>query len=258
MLRKGYAYANLGTAVVSGSYGEAYAHNKAFRTMGAVAEDGFIYETCLRSGTFLVDWVVRTLFQKDPDAEPDIFDTLEREAAETPIGSRGVVVVPYWSGVMTPYWDTDARGIIAGLTGFHTRADVYRAALEGIALEVAMGSDQVEDASGEEIVAYVAIGGGAASDLWCAILANASGRTVQRSTTIEASSLGAGMAAAVGAGWYPTVPEAAAAMAGPAVDAFEPEPAARERYSELLDVYRELWPHVSGWNRRIARFAEGT
>ena len=42
VLRDGYAYANLGTAVVSGAYGTQYAHDRAFRTMGAVAEQGYI------------------------------------------------------------------------------------------------------------------------------------------------------------------------------------------------------------------------
>ena len=52
------AYINLGTAVVSGSFGKSYAWNRAFRTLNAVAEDGYIFESCVRSGTLLINWMV--------------------------------------------------------------------------------------------------------------------------------------------------------------------------------------------------------
>ena len=63
------------------------------------------------------------------------------------MGSNGIVLVPYWSGCMTPYWDSGARGVIAGLSGNHKRGDVYRALLEGVALEQAMMTNQVAAAT---------------------------------------------------------------------------------------------------------------
>ena len=103
---------------------------------------------------------------------------------------------------------------------------------------------------------YVAIGGGAASDLWAQILADATGRLVQRSTTVEASSLGAAIAAAKGAGWYGTIAQAVAAMAGRPVRSFEPDPQRSARYAELRAIHADLWPILSGWNARLAAFAE--
>ena len=67
---KGRAYLNLGTAAVSGNFGTAYAHNPMFRTMSAVAEEGYIYETCIRTGTFLVNWLIERLFNVDPVTAP--------------------------------------------------------------------------------------------------------------------------------------------------------------------------------------------
>ena len=69
VLRSGRAYINLGTAVVSGSYSERYVFDAAFRTETAVADRGYIVETCLRSGTFLVDWLSRELLGIDPQRE---------------------------------------------------------------------------------------------------------------------------------------------------------------------------------------------
>lgn len=251
---KGRAYLNLGTAAVSGNFGKAYAHNPMFRTMLAVAEEGYIYETCIRTGSFLLNWMVERLFNVDPAKDPKIFTTLENEAKLSPIGSHGIALIPYWSGCMTPYWDTGARGMIAGLSGSHSRGDVYRAMLEGIALEQVMMTNGAEAAT-TAIDHYVIMGGGARSDFWCQIIADASGRDVKRLETVEASSQGAAMAAAKAAGWFQTIPEAAAVMSGKPSKTFRPRTKQNKSYSELLGIYRELWPQVSSWNAKLQEFA---
>ena len=111
-------------------------------------------------------------------------------------------------------------------------------------------------ASGSPIDEFVAIGGGAASDLWCQIMADCTGRAVHRSATVEASSLGASIAAAAGSGLYHSISDAASAMAAKPVKTFHPEPAAHARYRELLSIYQDLWPTMSAWNARLARFAQ--
>ena len=115
---------------------------------------------------------------------------------------------------MTPYWDSSARGVIAGLSGSTRRGDLYRALLEGVVLEQVLASRRLQAGSGQTIDHYVAVGGGAASDLWMQILADATGVPVHRSTSKEASSLGAAIAAATGCGWFRSFAEASAAMAG--------------------------------------------
>jgi xylulokinase len=256
MVAPGAAYLNLGTAVVSGSYGRSYVHDPAFRTEVAVADEGYIFETCLRAGTFLVDWFVRELLGSEA-RQPELIRRLEQEAASSPIGGGGVMIVPYWQGCMNPYWDSAARGIVAGLSGSTRRGDVYRAVLEGIAFELADACDRVVAATGMPIDHLVAVGGGAASDLWAQILADTGGRPVVRSSTVEASSLGAAMAAAKGAGWFSTIEAASAAMAGAPASRFAPDPLAVARYAELKSIHAELWPMMSAWNRRLAAFTEG-
>jgi len=258
VMTPGRAYVNLGTAVVSGSYGRDYAHDLAFRTEVAIADRGYIYETCLRAGTFLVDWLAREMFQIDRRKEREVFKTLEAEAAASPIGAGGVVVLPYWQGSMTPHWDSFARGVVAGLSGSTRRGDLYRALLEGVALEQAATTNRAAVATGRTIDHYVAIGGGASSDLWTQILADASARPVKRSSTVEASSLGAAMAAAKGAGWFPTITEASAAMSAEPVRIFEPDPVSSARYAELLAIQADLWPTLSAWNARLTAFTEGS
>ena len=250
---KGRAYLNLGTAAVSGSYGKVYAVDPSFRTMMAVSEDGFSFETAIRTGTFLVNWMVERLFNVNPGKNPTIFAQLEKEAAASPIGAGGISMIPYWSGCMTPYWDTGARGVIAGLADNHSRGDVYRALMEGVALEQAMMTNKVAEAT-TPIDHFAIVGGGSRSDLWCQIVADASGRDVKRLETAEASALGAAMTAAKGAGWFKDVPSASHAMSGKPVKTFRPRTKEHKVYGELLPIYTELWPSISKWNARMQEF----
>ena len=258
VLEPGRAYINLGTAVVSGSYGAAYVHDRAFRTETAIADGGYIYETCLRAGTFLVDWLSGEMFGIEPARRAQALATLEAEAAASPIGAGGIVLLPYWQGCMTPHWDSSARGIMAGLSGSTKRGDLYRAVLEGIALDLADAASRAVAATGVDIDHYVVIGGGASSDLWAQILADACARPIRRSTATEASSLGAAMAAARGARWFASFTEAAAAMASRTVRTFEPDPTRVARYAELRAIQTDLWPTLAAWNRRLAAFTEAS
>ncbi|MGH7118637.1 MAG: xylulokinase [Acetobacteraceae bacterium] len=257
-VRPGSAYINLGTAVVSGSYSPTYVHDRAFRTETAVAEDGYICETCLRAGTFLIDWLVREMFGIEAAGQAAALSELERQASALSVGAGGILLLPYWQGSMTPHWDMRARGVVAGISGSSRRADLFRAVLEGIALDLACSATRAGAAIGREIEQFIAIGGGATSDLWMQIIADATARPVLRSTTIEASSLGAAMAAAKGVGWFPTIAEAASAMVGATSRRFMPDAGRVARYAALRDLHAELWPALAAWNRRLRAFNDVT
>ncbi|MGI9508594.1 MAG: xylulokinase [Geminicoccaceae bacterium] len=256
VLGPGRAYLNLGTASVSGVYGETYATDPAFRTMTSLSGEGYIFELCLITGTFLTNWLVEQLFEEDPATNPDVYQQLEQEAAGLPVGSDGLMLMPYWGGVMTPYWDADARGVLIGLSSEHGRGHVYRAMMEGIALDEAMGLEGIERVTGQRVEELLTIGGGSKSDLWCRIVANTTGKPVMRLATAEATSLGAGIAAAVGVGWFQDAKAAAEAMAGRVEDIIEPDPAEADRYAELLGIYKRLYPATKSILNDLTAFKE--
>jgi xylulokinase len=113
---------------------------------------------------------------------------------------------------------------------------------------------RIEQASGRKIAELVAIGGGSRSDLWCRIVADATGRPVLRSSTVEATSLGAGICAALGAGWFADAEAAVAAMAGRIERTIEPAPARHARYRELLAIYERLYPQLQQVFADLAAF----
>ena len=249
------AYINLGTAIVSGIWSPEYRYDRAWRTELAAQGEGYILENCLRSGAFLIDWFVER-FVAHGKADAAVFERLEQAALALPIGSDGLLIQPYFSGSMDPHWDGSARGVILGLGGSHTEAHVYRALIEAITLDQAMRTADMEAAAEQTIDHFVAVGGGARSPLWRQMLADATGRPVHVSETVEASALGAGMIAAFGAGWYDSIVEAAGAMAGETTPV-HPDPERGARYAELLAIYRDLYGATRDLNRRMVAFAAG-
>ena len=252
-IRTGRAYVNLGTAVVSGTWSPEYRYDRAWRTLLAAQGEGYVFENVLRTGAFLVNWFVDQ-FVPQGRTDPGVFERLEAAALDVPIGCDGLMIQPYWSGVMDPYWDVNARGVTFGQSGSHRTAHFYRAILEGITLDQVMRTRGMEAASGRKIDHYVAIGGGAGSPLWRQMLADASGLPVLVSDTVEASALGAGMTAAFGAGWFPSIAAAAHAMTGD-TKAVEPDPRAGGRYNGLLEIYGDAYGACSNINRRLVEFA---
>jgi xylulokinase len=247
------AYLNLGTAVVSGRFCSDYRWGDAWRTMSAM-NGGYIMETCLRAGTFLLNWLVRDIFG---ETGGDAHQTLEQKARALIPGAGGVLLLPYWSGVMTPHWDPRARGAIIGLSDGAGREHLYRATLEGIAMEQALATRMLEEQGGGAIESFYAVGGGAQSDLWCQIIADAAQRRVCRLDTVEASALGAGMAAAVGLGWRASPVKAAQAMRGKVAAIFEPDEKNAAIYLRLLDEYAGAYPATRDLARRFAAAASG-
>ncbi len=202
--------------------------------------------------------MVGRLFGVDPQADPGIYERLEAEAAAVPRGSDGLLLLPYWSGAMPPFWDPDARGLIVGLGVGHGRGHVYRALMEGVALDLAMGYAAIEALTGEPVLELVAIGGGAKSPLWRQIVADATGKRVGVSATVEASCLGAGMLAAFAAGWHPSIEAASRAMQGAIGAVTEPEPEGARLYGQLLPIYKDLYPAMRTTFARLALIRNGT
>ncbi|MEV0293631.1 FGGY-family carbohydrate kinase [Nocardia sp. NPDC050710] len=161
------------------------------------------------------------------------FAELVDAAAEVPAGSRGLLLLPYFAGERTPLFDPDARGMIAGLTLGHGRAELYRAALEGIAYGVRHNLEAMTEAGGQAR-RLVAVGGGTKGGLWTRIVSDVTGLPQQLPAETIGACLGDALLAATAAGvdtsnWNPVV------------DTVEPDAERSARYAPYYRHYRELY-----------------
>jgi len=247
------AYINLGTAVVSGVWSKDYVCSKNWRTELAAHGEGYIFENVLLSGAILVNWFVDQFVQGDRK-DKNFFFNLEKEISQIPIGCEGLIFQPYTSGVMDPYWDSYARGVMIGINLSHTPYHLYRSIIEGLTLDSVFRTQNIEKETGLNINEYLAIGGGANSKVWTQILADASGKNVLISDTVEASSLGAGMIAAYGAGWFSSIKEAANAMSGK-TKLIKPNLSNKKKYDELINIYQNVYSSNKNINKQLVNFS---
>lgn len=186
-----------------------------------------------------------TTWVRDLCGHADV-STLVAEAAESPAGARGLLMLPYVAGERSPMHDPSARGVIAGLTLSHTRGDLYRAVLEAAAFGVRHHLEVME-AAGCPAERVVAVGGGTRSGLWPRIVSDVTGRVQD----IPERTVGAS---------YGDCMMAARRLAGIDVDAWNPvrercapDPSVRERYDEMYALYRELYPATVPVTHALAR-----
>jgi xylulokinase len=182
---------------------------------------------------------------------PDIsFDRLVEGAAEVAAGSDGLVFLPYLTGERTPHPDPLARGAFVGLTVRHDLRHMTRAVLEGVAFGLRDGLDLMTAAGLPKPTEIRASGGGTRSELWRQVLADVLEARIATVATEEGAAYGAALLGAVGAGWYPSVEEAAGATVQ-VTPAAEPSGAA-SRYQAAHATYRELYPALAPTFRSIA------
>ena len=126
---------------------------------------------------------------------------IEQLASSVP-DNGGVYFVPAFSGLFTPYWRTDARGVITGLTGFAGNGHIARAVLEATAYQTLDVLKAMEADSGIQLKALNVDGGMVVNDLLMQFQADMVGVPVQRPEVNETTALGAAYAAGLATGFW--------------------------------------------------------
>jgi xylulokinase/glycerol kinase len=169
----------------------------------------------------------------------DPYDLLNEQASTAPVGSSGVMWIPHFTGSLAPYWNPISKGVLFNLSLGTTRAEVIRALLEGIAIEVGKNISIMEEIGGKAREIRVA-GGATKSPLFNQIQADVYGTRVVTTNFAEATGLGAALLAAPSLGWHPSL-EKAVEKVVQVVSRYEPYPDAHARYRELAKLHHELY-----------------
>lgn len=168
-----------------------------------------------------------------PDSE-----VLPRLLAQMPDRSPGIITTPYFEPSGSPYFRTDLRGTITGLTMATGRGDILRSILEGETFYFAETLSRLREL-GLETSRFVATGGGARSDEWLQIKADILGAEFVRPAFVEAGTLGAALLAALGAGEIDDMVDGYAPFAAVS-QRFAPRTERRDEYERLFARYRSV------------------
>jgi xylulokinase len=239
------AYVCLGTSSWISFAADAPLHDPGMRTMtfDNVVPRSFVPTATMQAGGASVQWIAEAL---SPDPSRPETARLTADAGGD-LDTEGLYFLPYLLGERSPLWDPHARGAFVGIGRHHRREHLVRAVLEGVAYNLLTCIDAFR-ASGAVIDRIDAVGGGAQSDAWLAVLADVWGVPVRRRTIVEeANSLGAAVTGAVGLG----LAEFSVARSLSEVTAeFLPDPARHaehlRRHRRFTEAYAALAPWFAG------------
>ncbi len=187
----------------------------------------------------------RDQFGAGRDDGRDPYERLTDEAATAEPGCNGLIWTPYLMGERTPHLDSNVRGALVGLTASHTRADVVRSILEGVAFSLKDTFRIFEEM--KVPVKNVRLGGGGArSALWRQIQADIYGHEVEMVDAEEGAAFGACVLAGVGVGIWPSVDEVCTSVIGVAERI-----APRAEFAVNLNQNYEAYRRVYGATREI-------
>ena len=182
------------------------------------------------------------------------FETLSQEAGSVPVGSEGLIFLPYLAGERSPLWDREAQGVFFGLSYSKTRAHLARAVMEGCAFALEHNLRTAAEA-GAPVGELLAMGGSANSLVWTQIKADVTGKRIRVPASDTASTLGAALLAGVGTGLWPDFTKAAADTIS-IVRTHEPQAQNHRRYQQLYPIYREIYENLKDTMKKTALWAQ--
>lgn len=239
----GTAVISLGTYIASMTPGAVNLKNpqKLWVNLSSMP-NRYLYESNgIRRGMWMLSWWANTLGEgfKAQAAERGLSAEalLDLEAEKIAPGSDGLMVVPHW---LAPSEAPFRKGMMLGFDGRHTRAHIFRAIMESIALTMKNNIDDMCAELGKPLDRVIVSGGGAKSDPFMQIFADVLNVPVSRPRHSGAAGTGAAICTAVALGVYDGFESAVAAMVRPG-ELFEPNEDSAIVYSRLnTEVYREL------------------
>jgi xylulokinase len=150
-------------------------------------------------------------------------------------------------GERAPLWDSASRGVFAGIDSRAGAAEMARSVLEGVAHSVRLAFAALQASAGVNVGLANIGGGGARSDVWCQIRADALGFALRRAAVPEAAARGAAIHAGRGSGAFPALGEAVRSLVR--FDrSVAPDPAQRGYYDDRFGRYRELYAALRPFN----------
>jgi xylulokinase len=155
--------------------------------------------------------------------------------------------LPHLQGERAPLWDIKSRGVFARLETATGPGEVGRSVMEGVAFSARLAFEAVETSADLVVDCLNLGGGGARSDVWCQIRADALGKALRRVRILDAGVVGAAAMAGLGSGAMPTL-EATIGRMVSFERTFEPNRGAGDYYNTKFDKYRELYTALKHFN----------
>jgi len=195
----------------------------------------------------IVSWFDRELTGFDDVSNIKELDAL---AAKIPAGSENLILLPYFMGERSPIWDAQAKGAYIGLSLIHTKAHMYRAALEGVGYALRHNMDQIDREQYGLNNELIVVGGTAKSDIWLQILSDITGYRIKSIKEQVEAPLGDALLAALAIG---EVDDPSILYSWVTYEhRTEPDAQQKKIYDTYFALYKEAYPALKNIMHKMA------
>lgn len=194
----------------------------------------------------IVKWFRNTFAEMEMEIEnntgKNAYDQLNKEAEKVPVGSEGLVVLPYFMGERAPLWDPNAKGVIFGLSLAHSKAHIYRAFLEAVAFSLRHSMEATGD-SVQSVKSILLAGGVTKSKLWKQIFADVTGYPIVCPKFNVEANMGDVILAGIGTGTLTYDDVKKWQMLDEPIN---PIAENKAKYDNSYKIYREVYENLKG------------
>lgn len=245
VVREGVAFTTIGSSAVVYAVSDKPRVDLQGRVHGLCASvpGKWTVMSCTQGAGLSLKWLRDTCCAPEViEAEQlgvDPYAVMDQLAEEVPIGANKLLFLPYLMGERSPHPDPDCRGVFFGLSAIHTRADMIRAVLEGVAYSQ-LECIEVFREMGVPVEDMFVCGGGGRSSLWRQMLSDLYRCPVSALAADEGAALGAALLAGVGSGIYNSV-EQAGNIILPKDKTVQPDKIRYKDYMPFYSLYKKLY-----------------
>lgn len=213
-----------------------------------------VYSICAGTNTAgtLTKWFRDQLYSdlaaQEAAGGENAYAAMASAVSDIPAGSDGLICLPYFAGERTPLNDPFAKGMFFGLDLHHTRAHLYKAALEGIGYTIAQHFDILEE-RGLPVKKVMVVGGGTKNPVWLQIVADILGRPVCTAQVTFGAAYGGAIMAALAGGAYESWAELEKVVRPDRI--IQPNEAAHSIYCAQKPIFEQLYRNNKDAMRRV-------
>lgn len=260
IVKQGRAFTTIGTSGVVYAVSDQVAIDPKGRvhTLCASVPGKWTVMSCTQAAGLSLQWLRNQACAPEMEQAAklgvDPYVIMGEEAEKIPVGSDGLLYLPYLMGERSPHPDPDCRGTFFGLSAMHTRAHLIRAVMEGVAFSQCECVDVFRE-MGVPVDDMMICGGGGRSPLWRQMLADMYGCPVSTIQSDEGPALGVAILAGVAAGVYDSLEQACDQLIAKNKTQM-PILENGKRYREYFDLYKDLYVTLQADFRKLARLTQ--
>lgn len=173
-------------------------------------------------------------------------------AEKAPVHAQSPLFLPHLEGERAPLWDPHSRGAFIGLDSNTGPAEIATSVMEGVAFAARLALESIEVSGGQRVETLRHGGGGAVSDTWCQIRANALGRSLDRVVAKETGAMGALVIAGAASGTLDDLEGAIQALVS-TEQSFHPDLGQSAMADERFNLFKELYHELAPIHHRLTR-----